>query len=164
MSPSPIAPETSTPEQREQARQPETDRASKLLRQAAELFEYASYYLSAKADEAKLSLRQVIVRVALEAIGVLAAAGLIVVAVALVFIGLGEGLGEAFGHRPWLGNLVSGLILSSLVGAWICLRVMVIKKHFLKKTVEHYEQRKLRQQTKFGRTVTDQAAAAPPND
>src|ERR1041385_6753179 len=86
---------------------PETDALSRLLKQLAQLFEYASYYLAAKADEAKSSARRSIMRAELVIVALLAAAGMIVAGVTLALIGLAGGLGELFG-RPWLGQLLAG--------------------------------------------------------
>ena len=139
---------------------PETDVLARLLKQLAELFDYAAYYLAARADEAKLSARRAVLRVELIIVCLLAAAGLIVAAFSLAFVGLAGGLGELFGN-PWLGQLLSGLLLFTLVGLAMWGRAMWLKKHFLKQTMERYEHRQLRQQAKFGHTVADRPAPAP---
>ena len=142
---------------------PESDPFGRLLKQVAELFEYASYYVAAKADEAKLSARRLVLHAELIIVGLLAAAGLIVTGVSLVFIGLAGGVGEMSG-KPWLGQVVSGSFLIVLVGFAVWGRTLWLKKHFFKRTVERYEQRQLHQQTRFGRSVADQAAAASAKD
>ena len=142
---------------------PETDVLPRLLKQLAELFDYASYYLAAKADEAKSSARSLVLHAEVVFVGMLAAAGLIVTAVSLAFIGLAGGLGELFDSR-WLGQLVAGLLLFALVALAIWGRAKLIEKHFLRKTVERYEHRQHRQQAKFGHNVADRAAPAPAKD
>src|SRR5438876_6426503 len=138
---------------------PDTDVLARLLKQLAELFDYASYYLAAKADEAKLSARRAVLHIELLIIGLLAAAGLVVAALSLVFIGLAGGLGEALG-RPWLGQLLAGLLLVALIGLAMWGRATWLKKQFLQRTKERYEHRQLRQQAKFGHTVADRTAPA----
>ena len=122
----------------------------RLLKQLAEAFEYASHYLVAKADEAKSSARSAMLRAQMVIVGVLTVAGLIVAGVTLLFIGLAGGLGEAFG-KPWLGQLVSGLILILVVALAIWGRTVWLRNYFLKRTQERYEQR--HRQTRNDRTV-----------
>ena len=124
----------------------------RLLKQLAEAFEYASDYLTTRADETKRSARRVVLHTQLVIVGVLAAAGLIVAGVTLVFIGLAGGLGEAFG-KPWLGQLVSGLILILVVALAIWGRTVWLRNYFLKRTQERYEQRQRHRQTRFDRSV-----------
>jgi len=124
----------------------------RLLKQLAEAFEYASYYLTAKADEAKLSARRAVLRAQIVIVCVLSAAGLIVAGVTLLFSGLAGGLGELFG-RPWLGQLVSGALLVLLIALAMWGRAAWLRNYFFKQTQERYEQRQRLQQTRYGHSV-----------
>jgi len=143
----------------EQAQMPETDAFVLLLRQLRELCEYVSYYFSARADSAKVGLRNVLLGMTLAALAFVVVAGLCVSAVWLVLMGTAEGLGVLFGNRPWAGNLLTGLLLVAGLGGGICGIVIKLKKTARERTVAHYENRQSRQQVRYGHNVADRAAA-----
>jgi phosphotransferase system glucose/maltose/N-acetylglucosamine-specific IIC component len=142
----------------------ETDVLRDLLKQLSELFEYASHYISATTDAAKLSARQAAIRVLVEVGFMLAAASLVVSALTLLFIGVAGGFAEWFDGRVWLGDLLAGLLMLTLVGGAVWVRVARLKRTSHQRTVQSYEQRKLRQQERFGRDVAAQAATARAKD
>lgn len=132
---------------------------TRLLLQLAELREYSAYYVSAKVDEAKLSVRRFAAAVVLAILGFFAALGLIVVAVWLVIVGAAEGVGLLLGNRPWAGNVVIGLLTLFGLGAGAAYGTHVWMKVARSKTEKRYEQRKHEQVARFGRNVSKQAAA-----
>jgi hypothetical protein len=85
------------------------DRLNLLLKHFQELSEYFLKLLTTTVDDLTLSLRSIIVWLALAAIGFVAIAGVIVIASWLLLSGMAEGLGGLFG-RAWAGRLVTGLI------------------------------------------------------
>ena len=82
-----------------------SDELKLLLQQFRELGDSFSYFVTAKTDSVKLSLRHVVVWVALAALGFVAVGGLILVASWLILSGMAEGLAELFGNRS--GQVIS---------------------------------------------------------
>src|SRR5579872_593304 len=80
-----------------------------------EFVEYAVYYLASRLDAFKLAIKRRIVTASIIAVAVLAAAGAIVTATALLCEGICDGLSELLGHR-WAGELATGVLLLGLVG------------------------------------------------
>src|SRR5437879_2653649 len=95
---------------------PDTDAIKRSLQQLSELREYLTYYLDAQIDGLKLSVTKASYHLEWILVGILAVAGLIVVAVTLIFIGVGIGVGEILG-TPWLGYLIAGLLMLVCVSA-----------------------------------------------
>lgn len=133
----------------------ERDALKLLLQQFAELREYASYYMAARIDGARASVRNAILRLVLAALGVIAVAGIIVMASGFVLHGLAQGLGTLFGGREWMGTLFTGL--AALVGIGVGIRYMLaaLANGAQKRTVSKYEERQAQQRTRFGRDIQD---------
>jgi hypothetical protein len=123
------------------------------------LGEYFSYYLSAKADGAKLVLRNALFSLALAALAFIVVASLSVAAIWFVLNGTAQGLGVLFGNRPWAGSLLTGLLLAEGLGGGICSIVIRLKKTARERTVAKYENRQSRQQVRYGHNVADRAEA-----
>jgi hypothetical protein len=105
---------TADPEQQERAI---PDELKLLLKQFRELGEYFSYFVTAKMDIAKLSVRHVVLSVVLAIFGFVAIAGLIVIASWFILSGVAGGVSELFGNRPWVGSFTTGILL--LGGLWL---------------------------------------------
>ena len=145
--------------QNEQTELPIAEMFRLLLRQFHELQEYVSYYLSAKADRARLGLRNALFSMTLAALAFVVVASLCVSAIWLVLAGTAEGLGIVFGNRPWAGNLVTGLLLMAALAGWLRGIVISLKKSAREGTVAKYENQQFRQQARYGHNVADRAAA-----
>ena len=148
--------------QNEQKQTPETDPFQVLLRQFKELGEYFSYYLSARADSAKLGLRNALFSMALAALAFVVAASLSVAATWFVLNGVAEGLGVLLGNRPWAGSLVTGFLLVAGLGGGVYGIVIRLYITTREGTVTKYENRQSRQQVRYGHNVADRAAANGP--
>jgi hypothetical protein len=92
------------------------DELKLLLKQFRDLGEYFSYFVTAKTDSVKLSLRYVILYVVFAALGFVTVGGLIVIASWLMLSGVAEGLAELFGNRSWAGSLMTGFLLLAGLG------------------------------------------------
>src|SRR5436190_1352266 len=68
-----------------------------LRKRLGEIGEYASYYLAAKSDAFKLSMKNAAVYAALVVVGLIASVALVVTAVVLMCTGIAGGLGALFG-------------------------------------------------------------------
>jgi hypothetical protein len=146
-------------EQNEQKEMPAADAFQLLLRQFHELNEYFAYYLSAKADRARLGLRNAIVNMTLAALAFVVVASLAVAAIWFVLSGTADGLGVLFGNRPWAGSLLTGLVLVAGICVGLCRIVIRFKKTAREGTVAKYENRQSQQQVRYGHNVSDRAAA-----
>jgi hypothetical protein len=122
-----------------------------------ELLEYVSHYVHSLVDLLRLKGRKVLLRLQLEILAILIAAGAIFAAIVLVAIGSAQGFTVAFGNRPWLGNLTAGLVLLGCVTVGILTRAHLSKKASRERIMKKYELRKQQQRAKFGRDVTEAA-------
>ncbi|HEX2972362.1 MAG TPA: phage holin family protein [Tepidisphaeraceae bacterium] len=121
--------------------------------------EYLSYFLSAKIDGVRFSVRQSLVYAALGVVGLIAGAATIVMGVVLLLLGAARGLGSAFGTRlQWLGDLIIGLVVLSGIALAIYIGVRRMTASSRKKTMEKYEQRQNWERQQFGRSASEQAA------
>jgi hypothetical protein len=141
-----------------QKEMPVADAFQLLLRQFHELKEYFAYYLSAKADRARLGVRNALVSLTLAALAFIVVASLCVAAIWLVLTGTAAGLGVFLGNRPWAGNLLTGLLLVAALAGGLCGIVISLKKIAREGTVAKYEDQQFRQQVRYGHNVADRAA------
>jgi hypothetical protein len=146
-----------------QKHSPESDPFQLLLCQFQELVEYFSYYVSARADSARLGLRKALFGMTLAALAFVVIASLSVAATWFVLNGAAEGLGVLFGNRPWAGSLLTGLLLLAGLGGGMIAIVVKFKKVAREGTVAKYENRQTRQQGRYGHNVADRAAAKGPD-
>lgn len=132
--------------------------AADMFRQAikefGELKEYAAYYLAAKWDGIKLSIKRAGIFAAVGIIGLIAGGAAVVTAVVLLCTGLAELISKIPDpNQPWLGNLVVGLLLLGMMGLTIYLGLSRLNKASRQRTVEKYETRQRRQRGDFGHDV-----------
>ena len=78
--------------------------------------DYLSWYVSAKTDSTNDSVQNASRWTVFAAMGCVAVAGLIVIAIWLMLSGIAEGLGLLFGGRSWLGNSVTGFLTLACLG------------------------------------------------
>lgn len=137
----------------------EPDALKLLVKQLHELGEYVSYYLTAKTDSAKLSLRNTVLWLSFAAMGFAIVAGLILFAAWFLLNGVAKGVSVLFGGRLWVGNIVTGVLL--LVGLALAMYGTVATRRITsrERVVRKYEQRQARQRAQFGRDVLDPTAA-----
>ena len=128
-----------------------------LTSRLAELKEYFAYYLSAKADLIRVSIRKMGTFAVLGAVGLIAAGALVATAVVLLCVGLAGALSALFGY-PWLGNIVLGLLVLVIVGIGVQLGMKMLFKQWHHQTVEKYESRQSEQRSEYGRDVREQSA------
>lgn len=126
----------------------------------AELKEYGTYFLMAKSDRLKLTIRQLGVYAALGVMGLVALWAAITTGVVLTLLGVAYAFAALFGGRLWAGTLLAGVLTLALLaaGAWIGIAMM--NRSSKKKTVEKYEQRQHWERGQPGRAVEDTAARA----
>lgn len=136
--------------------------ARMIAQQLAELREFASHYLAAKQDSAKLSVKQSVIYAGLGIVGLIFLSNLILAATGALVVGIALGLARLFGEEyAWLGPLATGaaLLVIIAVAALIVLRRITGKSR--SRTVEKYEQRIKQQSAQFGHNLHDEARRAP---
>lgn len=117
---------------------------------------YAVHLLAAKADATRLQVRRMVVMAALGMLGLFVGAGLLIAAAVLVLQGAAGGLGEWMA-RPWLGELIVGLVVLSLAALAVFVGLARMRASSFRATKEKYEQRKQEQRREFGHDVGDAA-------
>jgi hypothetical protein len=128
--------------------------ASRHLR---ELQDYAGYFVAAKVDGIKLSLKNAGIYAGLGVVGLIAGGAFIVVAVVQFCYGIAGALGALFGGRQWVGELITGIVLLAGIfgGTYYVLKSMTNKSR--KATVDKYEARKREQRSEYGHDVHERA-------
>src|SRR5687767_9373499 len=129
-------------------------------RRLQELQEYVSYFISAKTDSIKLTVVNGVIYAALGVVGLFAGATLVVTAVVLACIGVAGALAALFGNRPWLGNLITGVLLLGILGAAVVIGLKKLTGASKERTLKKYAARQQQQRAKFGADV-EQAASNP---
>src|SRR5687768_5632655 len=123
----------------------------------AELKSFAGYFLAAKMDGMKVGIRNAVVYAALGIVGLLVGGTIIVMAAALLVLGIAHGLAALFGGMGWLGDLVTGLVILGIVAAGVIFGMRALTNSSRKRTVEKYEHWQHEQRQNFG-TDVEQAA------
>jgi len=121
-----------------------------------ELKEYASYYMAAKSDGFRQSLKNVALYAGLGVLGMIIGAGILVTASVLLVLGIAHGLATLFGSL-WLGELVTAIVLLGGIGIGAWLMIKKITGNWKTALKKKYEERKASQRARFGRDVADRA-------
>jgi hypothetical protein len=120
----------------------------------AELKEFASYYVGAKLDGIKVTVRNVGIYAALGVVGLIAASAVISTAVVLLLTGLAFAIGALFEpDRPWVGAIVVGLLVLGGLAGGIIFGMKKLTNTFRKQLVQKYENRQRDQRINFGEDV-----------
>jgi hypothetical protein len=144
-------------EPEEPPRNPAAEAFSRIKCDIDELKEYASYYLAAKVDGLKRTVRSIGLYAVLGVVGLLVGGAIIATAAGLIIVGIAEGLGRLFGERYWLGDLVTGLLVLGVIGGGVWFMVKKLTGSWRSQTIKKYEQRKQTQRVRFGHNVNERA-------
>jgi hypothetical protein len=123
----------------------------------AELREYISYYLAAKADGLKISLRNLGVYAALGVVGLMAGGAFVVTLVVLLLRGIAGGLGALFHDRLWAGELVTAVLFLALMAVGVMFAMKKLTGSSRERTVKKYASRQQQQRAQFGTDVEQRA-------
>lgn len=127
--------------------------------QFGEIKEYASYYVGAKLDSMKGSVRNLVLYAALGVMGLIVGGGLLITAAVLLLTGLAGAIGAIFEKdRPWFGAIVVGLLVLGGAAAGVVIGLKKVTGASRKRTVQKYETRQRIQREQFGHDVHDLAA------
>ncbi len=122
-----------------------------------ELREYVKYYLSAKADGIKVSLRNAGIYAALGVIGLIAGGAFIVTLMVFLLRGIAGGMGALFGGRLWLGELVTAIVFLAVVGVGTMMALNRLTKASRERTASKYASRQQQQRARYGTDVSQRA-------
>ena len=124
----------------------------------SELGEYVSYFLAAKVDGIKLTLRNVGIMAGLGLIGLIAAGGFIVTLMVLLLRGIAGAIGAMFNpDRPWAGELITAVLFLTIVGVGVMMALKKIGKASRERTAKKYAARQQTERAKFGTDVRQRA-------
>jgi hypothetical protein len=137
---------------------PAVDAMARISSAIGELKEYIGYYLGAKMDSTKASIRNVGLYAGLGVVGLLVGGAILATAGVLLVMGIAQGLGVLFGYRMWLGNLVTGLLILGLLGVGVWIMMSKVRNSWRNATWKKYEDRKREQRQKYGHDVHERAA------
>jgi len=87
---------------------PPPRRFTRIKGDISELKEYASYYVAAKVDGVKRTVRNIGLYAALGVVGLIAGGAIIATAAGLLIVGLAQGLSRLFGGRSLAGRYRDG--------------------------------------------------------
>lgn len=135
------------------------DAMKDLSRQVGELRSHLAYFVSAKLDGVKVSVRNAGIYAALGIIGLIGIGGMVVTAVVLLLGGLAGAVSAMFGASVWLGELLVGVLVLALIGVGTWLGLSRLTKRFRENMVDKYERKCNEQRSEFGHDVHDRAAA-----
>ena len=131
-----------------------------LKQDAAEFKEYAAYYVAAQTDAVKQKVKNIALYAALGLLGAIVGGAVLVTAAVLLVIGIGDALAVLFGGRLWLGEIVAGVVILSLIGLFTWCMVKKITHNWKAQLVKKYDDRKAGQRARFGHDVAERAEEA----
>ena len=127
-----------------------------VARDLGELKEYVSYFLAAKMDGIKASVRNLGLYAVLGMVGLIAGGAIIVTAAVLLLTGLAGAIGAIFDpDKPWVGQLVVGLLVLGGLAGGVVLFMKKLTKASRERTVKKYESRQRQQRVDYGHDVAE---------
>jgi len=156
----PQAASTAPPPPDQAPRNPAAEAFSRITHDAAELKEYAQYYIAAKIDSFRSAVKRVAILAGIGVMAAVAGCTVIAVAVGLVLVGIAEALGNLFGGRYWLADIVVGVVVLGALALTIWLMMKKLTGSWRSQTVKKYEERKQSQRERFGHDVEERAKSA----
>ncbi|HEX8521962.1 MAG TPA: hypothetical protein VF669_06875 [Tepidisphaeraceae bacterium] len=123
----------------------------------AELKDFVAYYLAAKTDGIKASVRNLVLYAVLGVVGLMALAGIVITASVLLVQGIAIGLTWLFGGHMATGYVVASLLVLGAIFGGAFLGIQMLTKSSRKQTKEKYEHWKQEQRFRFGTDVRQQA-------
>jgi Putative Actinobacterial Holin-X, holin superfamily III len=124
----------------------------------SELGEYVSYYLGAKVDGIKVSLRNAGIWAGLGVIGLMAGGAFVVTLVVLLLRGIAGGIGAMFNpDRPWAGELITAVLFLTALGIGVMIAMKKLTASSRERTAKKYAARQQQERVKFGTDVHQRA-------
>ena len=128
-----------------------------LSKQIREIIEYANFYVEARKDMLRASVRSLVWKAVAGVVAGLVGVTVIIMAVVYLLSGIAHGLGRLLGDEFWLGELVTAvsIFLALIFAGWIAVRSMNRKAR--ERTKKKYERRQQQQRERFGHSATERA-------
>src|SRR4051812_10813402 len=126
----------------------------------AQLKDYLSYYMSAKSDGIKTSVRNIVLYAAVGFVGLFVLLTIVVTASALFVLSIAHAFARLFHGHVGIGYLCTAILIFLVLGAGAVVGMSMLSKSSRKRTVEKYEHWKQQQRAKFGTDVRQQAQDA----
>lgn len=128
-----------------------------IFKQVREVVEYANFYVEARKDILRATVRSLIWKAIAGIVAALAGVTVIIVAVVYLLSGIAHGLGRLLGDQLWLGELTTGaaIFLVLIFSGWVVIRSMNRKAR--ERTIGKYERRQQQQRERFGHSATERA-------
>jgi hypothetical protein len=136
---------------------PPPDAFKAAFHSAAELREYAGYFVATKIDGAKARVRRLIILAAFAVIALLALAAVAITGIVLLCQGLAHLLADAFGGRVWAGYLAAGAMLIVAIAGALWGTMAYLSNVARRRMMHKYELRRTRQRSDFGHDVAQRA-------
>ena len=123
-----------------------------------ELGEYVSYFLAAKWDGIKVSMRNIGIYAGLGVIGLMAGGAFVATLMVLLLRGIAGGIGAMFNpDRPWAGELITAVLFLAAMGIGVMIALKKLTQSSRERTAKKYAARQQQERTKFGTDVNQRA-------
>ena len=138
---------------------PPTEAVGEILSRLGELKEYASYFVAAKLDGVKITVRNIGVYAVLGIVGLIVASAVVTTAVVLLLVGLALAIGKPFDpDQPWVGAVIVGLLVLGGLVAGVIFGMKKLTNTSRRALVTKYESRQREQRIRFGHDVRGREA------
>lgn len=124
----------------------------------SEIGEYASYFLSAKLDGIKVSIRNLGIMAVLGVVGLIAGGAFVCTLVVMLLRGIAYGLGDLMGDKWWLGELITAVLFLALMGIGVMVGMKKLTKSSRERTAKKYAARQQTERVRFGTDVRQRAS------
>ena len=105
----------------------------------------------------KVTVRNLGIYLGLAIVGLIAVGAMVVTAVVLLLRGISGGIGQLFSGHPWLGDLITAVVVLAVLAAGVVVVMKKLTGTFRSQTVKKYEERLRRQRQQFGHDVDQRA-------
>ena len=123
----------------------------------SELGEYVSYYIGAKVDGIKVSVRNVGIMAGLGVVGLIAGGAFLATLMVLLLRGIAYGLGDLLWDKWWLGELITAVLFLGGIGLGVMIVMKKLTKSSRERTAKKYAARQQSERVKFGTDVCERA-------
>jgi hypothetical protein len=124
----------------------------------SELGEYVSYYIGAKIDGIKVSVRNVGIMAGLGVMGAIAGGGFLVTLMVLLLRGIAGAISAIFDpDLPWAGELITAVLFLTVIGIGVMVAMKKLTKGSRERTAKKYAARQQQERIKFGTDVQQRA-------
>ena len=123
-----------------------------------ELGEYVSYFIAAKLDGIKVSMRNIGIMAGLGVMGAIAGGGFLVTLIVLLLRGIAGAIGAMFEpDRMWAGELITSVLFLATIGIGVMIAMKKLTKSTRERTAKKYAARQQTERAKFGTDVHQRA-------